>query len=108
LFLSILIEILIHLLSGNKLDCSGVAFAVVAGCQTLGYKDVHLAISEDHSWVTFGEPGKQQTAEVTWHGKVSFIVHNFLSPFPVIIYFKNIVGAQQTQFKIQNKYPKNS
>ncbi|CAB3368480.1 Hypothetical predicted protein [Cloeon dipterum] len=56
-------------LTGNKLDCFGVAFAVVAGCQALGFKDVHLALSEDHAWVTFGEPGKQQTAEVTWHGK---------------------------------------
>lgn len=38
-------------LNGNKLDCFGTAFAVVAGCQLLGYKDVHLAISEDHVWV---------------------------------------------------------
>lgn len=39
-------------LNGNKLDCFGTAFAVVAGCQLLGYKDVHLAISEDHVWVS--------------------------------------------------------
>jgi menin len=45
-----------------------VAFAVVAGCQTLGYADVHLALSEDHAWVVFGERGTE-TAEVTWHGK---------------------------------------
>jgi menin len=43
----------------NKLDCFGVAFAVVAGCQqVLGYNDVHLAISEDHVWVVFGKTGK--------------------------------------------------
>ncbi|KDR24179.1 Menin, partial [Zootermopsis nevadensis] len=55
-------------LTGNKLDCFGVAFAVVAGCQVLGYQDVHLALSEDHAWVVFGEGGSE-TAEVTWHGK---------------------------------------
>nr|CAH7729247.1 unnamed protein product [Callosobruchus chinensis] len=55
-------------LTGSKLDCFGVAFAVVAGCQALGYNDVHLALSEDHAWVVFGEHGTE-TAEVTWHGK---------------------------------------
>ncbi|CAH1262015.1 MEN1 [Branchiostoma lanceolatum] len=55
-------------LTGNRLDCFGVAFAVVAACQVLGYKDVHLALSEDHAWVTFGDKGAE-TAEVTWHGK---------------------------------------
>lgn len=55
-------------LTGNKLDCFGVAFAVVAGCQVLGFLDVHLALSEDHAWVVFGEHGTD-TAEVTWHGK---------------------------------------
>ncbi|XP_060531586.1 menin [Cylas formicarius] len=55
-------------LTGNKLDCFGVAFAVVAGCQTLGYGDVHLALSEDHAWVVFG-PDLLETIEVTWHGK---------------------------------------
>lgn len=55
-------------LCGNKLDCFGVAFAVVAGCQMLGFRDVHLAISEDHVWVVFGKTG-DETIEVTWHGK---------------------------------------
>lgn len=55
-------------LTGSKLDCFGVAFAVVAGCQTLGFSDVHLALSEDHAWVVFGENGTE-TAEITWHGK---------------------------------------
>ncbi|XP_028174419.1 menin [Ostrinia furnacalis] len=55
-------------LSGNKLDCFGVAFAVTAGCQVVGKRDVHLALSEDHAWVVFGKDGKE-TAEVTWHGK---------------------------------------
>ncbi|KAL1442971.1 hypothetical protein MTO96_030503 [Rhipicephalus appendiculatus] len=54
-------------LTGNKLDCFGVAFAVVAACQTLGFPDVHLALSEDHAWVIFEE--REETAEVTWHGK---------------------------------------
>merc|ERR1711962_279932 len=52
----------------SKLDCFGVAMAVVAGCQVLGFSDVHLALSEDHAWVVLGEDGTQ-TAEVTWHGK---------------------------------------
>lgn len=81
-------------LADNKLDCFGVAFGVVAGCQVfvksaiqkklnhncnlskffrgflkqLGYGDVHLAISEDHAWVLFGKTG-EETVEVTWHGK---------------------------------------
>lgn len=50
------------------MDSSGVAFAVVAACQVLGLKDVHLALSEDHAWVLFGKGG-EETAEVTWHGK---------------------------------------
>lgn len=49
------------------MDCFGVALAVVAGCQVLGFNDVHLALSEDHAWVIFGLEGKE-TAEVTWHG----------------------------------------
>jgi menin len=56
------------LVAGNKLDCFGVAFGVVAACQVLGFNDVHLALSEDHAWVIFGENG-EDTAEVTWHGK---------------------------------------
>ena len=36
-------------LTGNKLDCFGVAFAVVAGCQMLQVPGVHLALSEDHA-----------------------------------------------------------
>lgn len=59
-------------LADNKLDCFGVALAVVAGCQLLGYGDVHLAISEDHAWVVFGKTG-EETIEVTWHGKGKFI-----------------------------------
>lgn len=54
--------------TGTKLDSSGVAFAVIAACQVLGLKDVHLALSEDHAWVIFGRNG-EETAEVTWHGK---------------------------------------
>ncbi|XP_039514876.1 menin-like, partial [Pimephales promelas] len=58
----------LSLITGTKLDSSGVAFAVVAACQVLGLKDVHLALSEDHAWVIFGKGG-EETAEVTWHGK---------------------------------------
>lgn len=53
--------------AGSRLDCFGVALAVVASCQLLGFKDVHLAVSEDHTWVMFGANGSE-TAEVTWHG----------------------------------------
>ena len=50
------------------MDCFGVAYAVVAACQLLGFDDVHLALSEDHAWVIFGENGNE-SAEVTWHGR---------------------------------------
>uniref|UniRef100_A0A672QH39 Menin n=1 Tax=Sinocyclocheilus grahami TaxID=75366 RepID=A0A672QH39_SINGR len=62
------IQSLFSLITGTKLDSSGVAFAVVSACQVLGLKDVHLALSEDHAWVIFGKHG-EETAEVTWHGK---------------------------------------
>nr|XP_015194364.1 PREDICTED: menin [Lepisosteus oculatus] len=62
------IQSLFSLITGTKLDSSGVAFAVVAACQVLGLQDVHLALSEDHAWVIFGKDG-EETAEVTWHGK---------------------------------------
>ncbi|KAK3093456.1 hypothetical protein FSP39_015925 [Pinctada imbricata] len=62
------LQSLYSFLTGNKLDCFGVAFAVVAAFQVLEYKDVHLALSEDHAWVVFGED-QRETAEVTWHGK---------------------------------------
>ena len=55
-------------LTCSKLDCFGVAMTVLAGCQVLGFSDVHLSLSEDHAWVVFGEGGTS-TAEVTWHGK---------------------------------------
>ncbi|XP_067132553.1 menin [Centruroides vittatus] len=62
------LQTLYSYLTGNKLDCFGVAYAVVAACQALGFGDVHLSLSEDHAWVTFGKEG-DETAEVTWHGK---------------------------------------
>ncbi|XP_061524815.1 menin [Phycodurus eques] len=62
------IQSLFSLITGTKLDSSGVAFAVVSACQVLALKDVHLALSEDHAWVIFGKSG-DETAEVTWHGK---------------------------------------
>ena len=50
------------------MDCFGVAFVVVATAQYLGNDSIHLALSEDHAWVVFGDI-KEETAEVTWHGK---------------------------------------
>lgn len=84
-------------LTTSKLDCFGLAFAVIAGCQLLNLKDVYLALSEDHAWVMFdlspetplkaqkereekeyidsGLPvptcAKHGTCEVTWHGKAN-------------------------------------
>ncbi|CAG5125065.1 unnamed protein product [Candidula unifasciata] len=62
------LQSLYSFLTGNKLDCFGVAFGVVAAAQLLGLKDLHLALSEDHAWVVFGRDSTD-TAEVTWHGK---------------------------------------
>ncbi|KAK0058442.1 menin [Biomphalaria pfeifferi] len=62
------LQSLYSFLTGNKLDCFGVAFGVVAAAQLLGRNDIHLSLSEDHAWVIFGEDGTD-TAEVTWHGK---------------------------------------
>lgn len=45
-------------LTGNKLDSFGVALVTVAACQILNYKDVHLALSEDHVWIVFGKSGE--------------------------------------------------
>lgn len=42
-------------LKGNKLDSFGFALCVVASCQLLDYKDVHLSLGEDHVWITFGD-----------------------------------------------------
>ncbi|XP_018006514.1 menin [Hyalella azteca] len=55
-------------MTGAKLDSSGTTLAVVAACQALGYNDVHLALSEDHTWVVCGA-NQQTSVEVTWHGK---------------------------------------
>jgi len=45
-----------------------MAISVIAACQTLGLADVHLALSEDHTWAVFGDPSNLESAEVTWHG----------------------------------------
>ena len=84
-------------LTTNKLDCFGLAFAVIAGCQILNLKNIYLALSEDHAWVMFdlrpdevNSASKQRelkeytdnnlpiptcalhgTCEVTWHGKAN-------------------------------------
>lgn len=84
-------------LTTNKLDCFGLAFAVLAGCQILNLKNIYLALSEDHAWVMFDlltdESTKiikdkelkeytenhlpiptcalHGTCEVTWHGKAN-------------------------------------
>lgn len=83
-------------LTTSKLDCFGLAFAVIAGCQILNLKNIYLALSEDHAWVMFDlRPEEFQaqkerelkeytdnslpipicalhgTCEVTWHGKAN-------------------------------------
>lgn len=45
-------------LTGNKLDSFGVALVTIAACQLLKYSDVHLCISEDHTWLCFGKSGE--------------------------------------------------
>jgi menin len=45
-------------LTGNKLDSFGVALVTVAACQLLNYKDVKLALGEDHVWIVFGNTGE--------------------------------------------------
>eukprot|EP00088_Acartia_fossae_P027882 TRINITY_DN28635_c0_g1_i12.p1 TRINITY_DN28635_c0_g1~~TRINITY_DN28635_c0_g1_i12.p1 ORF type:complete len:549 (-),score=101.95 TRINITY_DN28635_c0_g1_i12:665-2311(-) len=56
-------------LTEAKVNCFGLAVSVVAGCQALGFNDVHLAMSEDHAWVVYGPRG-EHTAEVTWHERI--------------------------------------
>lgn len=83
-------------LTTSKLDCFGLAFAVIAGCQILNLKNIYLALSEDHAWVMFDlRPDESRaqkerelkeytdnnlpiptcalhgTCEVTWHGKAN-------------------------------------
>ena len=50
-------------MTGNRLDCFGVAYAVVAACQILELEDVKLALSEDHAWVVYGD-NQKESAEV--------------------------------------------
>lgn len=64
-------EVLHLTILGAKLDSSGTTLAVVASLQALGYHDVHLALSEDHTWIVCGEHG-EITVEVTWHGRQIF------------------------------------
>ena len=63
-----------YIITGNKLDCFGVAFAVVAACQLLEINEVHLALSEDHAWVVFGNDG-EETAEVNFQYPWSSAYH---------------------------------
>lgn len=78
-------------LTTNKLDCFGLALAVIAGSQILNIKDIYLALSEDHAWVMFDDDQNRDkqiksytdknlpipscalhgTCEVTWHGKAN-------------------------------------
>lgn len=83
-------------LTTSKLDCFGLAFAVIAGCQILNLKNIYLALSEDHAWVMFDQRpediaghkekelrdyiennlpiptcAQHGTCEVTWHGKAN-------------------------------------
>lgn len=83
-------------LTTSKLDCFGLAFAVIAGCQVVGLDEIYLALSEDHAWVMFDSNHEEansrrlkelkeyeetnmpvpscalhSTCEVTWHGKAN-------------------------------------
>lgn len=87
-------------LADNKLDCFGVAFAVVAGCQQLGYDDAHLAISEDHAWVVFGKTG-EETIEVTWHGKGSLFLY-FIKNRLIKFFYRNVAGLNNLKFNMLN------
>ena len=60
----------IYYVSECKLDCFGMAVCVIAACQALQLDDVHLALSEDHAWAVFGEPGNRDSVEITWHGNL--------------------------------------
>jgi len=66
--------ITLHYVVENKLDCFGVALSVVCACQLLGLDDVHLAMSEDHVWVVFGDESSRSSAEVTWHGIAAAVI----------------------------------
>jgi len=80
----------VFVVAEQKLDCFGVALCVVAACQLLGLADVHLAMSEDHVWVAFGSEDSRRTAEVTWHGTVSFFP-------PASVHFIR-QGSKKTRF----------
>lgn len=60
---------LYSLLVFGKLDCLGVALAVLAACQLLQLDDVTLAISEDHYWCCHGNAEPLHHTEITWHDK---------------------------------------
>ena len=57
------LQTLFSYMTGNRLDCFGVAYAVVAACQILELEDVKLALSEDHAWVVYGD-NQKESAEV--------------------------------------------
>lgn len=61
-------------ITGNKLDCFGVAYAVVAACQVIGLNEVKLALSEDHAWVTFHDGSEEETIEVNYYYIFSKII----------------------------------
>lgn len=49
------VQTIYNYITEKKLDYYGVAYTVLAACQILGLDDVRLVMSEDHTWVTFGE-----------------------------------------------------
>ncbi len=53
--------------SSRRLDCFGIATAVLCGCHALGLTHVHLMLSEDHAWLGWRAPdtGTIETAEVS-------------------------------------------
>lgn len=44
------LQTLYSYLTGAKLDSYGFAYAVLVACQTLGFNDMRLVMSEDHVW----------------------------------------------------------
>lgn len=61
-----------------------MTLSVVAACQLLGLDDVHLALTEEHSWVVFGEDGSQ-SVEVTWHGMT--ILYSAAPEYGFLVFF---------------------
>lgn len=67
-----------------------MTLSVVAACQLLGLDDVHLALTEEHSWVVFGEDGSQ-SVEVTWHGMT--ILYSAAQEYDFLLLFRSLLPS---------------